>query len=248
MVLLLAGVGGMAHGLSHGHWLPAAGNAAVIGIAMWGLRLPHRHDTTLPQTPRLTGPADPPGATQIPPPATSTNPAPCPDPTWQEAVFNTTGTAHGQLPAVDSFTLTGHLDTTPTGATAHLSLTLPPAIHASTPAVIDALLTTGHQLLHDHGLTDHPLPEVDMMSVQCTRTPPSTHPDTTFTVHITNDLATGTSSITMNPQQPQTTPHQVLLITATLLAGAEHLLDHPHQRICSSACRNDRNDSLSTLP
>lgn len=228
VILLLIGLGGMVHGLGHGHWLPVAGNAAVMAIAAWGLRLPYRHVAALRQVLPRTGATDAPELPQTIPPSTGTHPAPCPNPLLPEPLINTTDTLNGQLPAVSSFTLNGHHHSTPTGTTAHLSLALPPATKVSTTAVIDVLLTIGHRLLHDHGLADHTLPDVDVTSVDRTNTPPRHHLGTTFTVHISNDLATYSSSITTNPGQPQVTSHQVLLIAATLLAGADQLLDHPH--------------------
>lgn len=228
VILLLIGLGGMVHGLGHGHWLPITGNAAIMAIAAWGLRLPHRRAVALRQVLPRTAATDAPEPPQTSPSSTGANPAPRPNPLLPAPMINTTGTLDRQLPAMDSFALTGHHHATPTGATAHLTLTLPPATKVSTTAVIDALLTVGHRLLHDHGLADHTLPDVDVTSVDRTDTPPRHHLGTTFTVHITNDLATCTSSITTNPGQPQVSPHHVLLIAATLLAGADHLLDRPH--------------------
>ncbi|MEX5237428.1 hypothetical protein [Kocuria arenosa] len=71
------------------------------------------------------------------------------------------------------------------------------------------------------------MPTVEVIAVDRADKQPATIPATGFTVHITNDLATRHSDITLDAHQSLGTENRVLLIAATLLAGAEHLLDYP---------------------
>ncbi|MHC5560838.1 hypothetical protein ACYSMR_17925 (plasmid) [Kocuria sp. U4B] len=145
---------------------------------------------------------------------------------------------------VGSFALTGRITRSAAGTAAGLTVVLPEDTDVTTTAVVAALLTTGHRILTEHDLTHQPLPEVEVTTVDRTAKPPTTTPATGFTVRVTNDLSTCSSHITVEPNQPLATKDGTLLIAASLLAGAEHLLEGPDRpfphRTTSSRRRRGR--------
>ena len=126
---------------------------------------------------------------------------------------------------VGSFVIIGRIQHRATGSTGRLTLILPATTEVTPTPVVDALLTTGHRILTDHHLTHHRLPEVDVTTVDRAEKHPTTTPPTGFTVHVTNDLTTGHSTITIDADQLLATREGTLLIAAALLAGADRLLD-----------------------
>ncbi|MEX5258120.1 hypothetical protein [Kocuria arenosa] len=128
---------------------------------------------------------------------------------------------------VGSFAIIGRIHHRATGTTGRLTLILPADTDLTPALVVDALLTAGHQILTDHHLTHHRLPEVGITTVDRAETHPTTTPPTGFTVHVTNDLTTRHSGITIDADQLLATQEGTLLIVAALLAGADRLLDDP---------------------
>ena len=125
---------------------------------------------------------------------------------------------------MDRLAITGRLRRDDNSTTGHLSLILPTDTDVTAASVINVLLTAGHRILNEHRLTDQPLPELEVTRVDRTETPP-TNQANGFTVWITNNLTARRSDITINPHQLPIPEDGPLLIAATLLAGAEHLLD-----------------------
>ncbi len=137
-----------------------------------------------------------------------------------------TGTPEG-LPVIGSFTIAGQIEGTATGTAGRLTLILPADLEVTVEPVVASLLTAGHQILDEHRLVQHRLPTVEVTAVDRAEEQPATLPASGFTVHITNDLATRHSEVTMDGPQLTGPEDGALLIAATLLAGAEYLLEDP---------------------
>ena len=229
-LLLVVALTGAAHSLWHGHWLVLGLNAVTLAIAVWGLRLPHPRTTTAEQVPATEIPADPPGGGHPAPSTQATRPLAHPQHVPPEApAHSVTAEAPEELPVVGSFAITGHIHHRATGTTGRLTLILPTDTEVTTTPVVAALLTTGHRILTDHHLTHHRLPEVDLTTVDRAEELPTTTPPAGFTVHVTNDLTTRHSGITIDADQLLATQEGTLLIAAALLAGADRLLDNPNR-------------------
>lgn len=130
-------------------------------------------------------------------------------------------------PLIGSFAIVGRIDTTATGTTGRLTLILPADLDVTGEPVIAALLTAGHQILNEHHLAHHQLPAVEVIVVDRCAERPIALATPGFTVHITNDLTTRHSDMTIDSHQPPGTKGRDLLIAATLVAGGEHLLEDP---------------------
>ena len=226
LILLAVALGGTAHSVWHGHWLIVALHAVTVAIAIWGLRLPHPRPTSTARPSVAGRPADPPSGLEPQPSPRATSPLVHAESYAHETAPITTA-GQKQLPVVGSFAITARVHRTTTGTVGRLTVVLPSATEVAAAPVVAALLTAGDQILKDHGLTHRPLPEVDVTAVDRADQLPTTTPAPGFTVHITNDLITCRSHITVDADQLLGTGDGALLIAATLLAGAEHLLDHP---------------------
>lgn len=227
VILLAVALGGMTHGLWHGHWLIVISHAVTVAIAIWGLRLPHRRATNPDRAPATGRPANPPSGVDPEPSPQGTSPLVRAEsfPLDAAPIISTEG--REQLPAVGSFAITGRIRRTATGTTGRLTVLLPACTEVTAAPVVDALLTAGHQILGDHHLTHRPLPDVEVTAVDRAGRLPTATTESGFTVHVTNNLTTRYSDITAEADQLLGTGDGALLIAATLLAGAEHLLDHP---------------------
>ena len=114
---------------------------------------------------------------------------------------------------------------TTAGTRASLAVAVPDEAPLSTDTLICALLTLGQQVLEEYRLTDQELPEVEVTAVERVATVPATAAATGFTVGITNDLTAKRSTFVLDSDFLLGNDGGVLLAAATLLAGAEHLLD-----------------------
>lgn len=246
VILLVVALGGTAYSIWHGHWPIVVLHAVTVAVAVWGLRLPRRRATSPGRSPDTARAADPPsGVHAMPSPQATSSPVHA-GALRHEATLNTTTEARGQLPVVGSFAITGRIDRTATGPAGRLTVLLPAATEVTAASVVAALLTTGHQVLDDHRLAHRPLPEVDVTAVDRAEKPPTTVLASGFTVHITNDLSTRRSDITVEADQLLGTGDGALLIAATLLAGAEHLLDHPDHPLHHHARAEDGTPAQDT--
>jgi hypothetical protein len=166
------------------------------------------------------------------------------------AATPSTGATEGR-PVIGSFTIAGQIGSTATGTTGRLTLILPADLDVTAGPVIAALLTAGHRILNEHRLAHHPLPVVEVVAVDRAEERPATLSEPGFTVHITNDLTTRHSEVTVEAPQLPSTEGRVLLIAATLLAGAEHLLEDPASSLAPllpQACRHqDRRRGRTSL-
>ena len=114
---------------------------------------------------------------------------------------------------------------TTAGTRASLAVAVPDEAPLSTDTLICALLTLGQQVLEEYRLTDQELPEVEVTAVERVATVPATAAATGFTVGITNDLTVKRSTFVLDSDFLLGNDGGVLLAAATLLAGAEYLLD-----------------------
>ncbi|NVC25177.1 hypothetical protein E7Z53_17275 [Kocuria salina] len=128
-------------------------------------------------------------------------------------------------PVVDSFAVAAQIRMTAAGTRARLAVAVPPEAPVSPNALIAALLTLGQQVLEEYRLTGQPLPEVEVTAVERVETVPAAAATTGFTVGVTNDLAAQRSTLVLDSDFLLGNDGGVLLAAATLLAGAEHLLD-----------------------
>ena len=147
------------------------------------------------------------------------------------------------VPVVDSFAITAQLRMRPTGTTGRLAVALPAEVTVTPAVLVPALLSLGRQVLHDYRLTGHEVPEVEVTAVERVETAPAAARATGFTVGVTNDLAARRSSIVVDSDLLLGTDDGVVLIAATLTAGAEHLMetaDHPDQRSAPATRRSHR--------
>lgn len=133
--------------------------------------------------------------------------------------------ASDEVPVVDSFAVAAQLRMTATGTRARLSVALPAETTATPATLVPAMLSLGQQVLTDYRLTGHGLPEVEVTAVERVETAPAATRATGFTVRVTNDLAARRSSIVVNSDLLLGNDGGLLLIAATLFAGAEHLLE-----------------------
>lgn len=237
VILLVVALWGFHDGFQDGRWLVVTLHAATLAIAIWGLRFPrqptqdrHQASGADEQTGQSPGSRPDPGAGPArswPPPDSSTQGAPV-------SVATTTAPAGGDLPVVASFTVTAQISMIATGTTARLSLVLPQNAKITPTEFVAALLTLGQRVLQEHRLTDRQLPEVEVTAVEQVTTASSSARATGFTVGVTNDLVARRSSIALDLDLLLGNDDGILLIAATLLAGAEHLLevgDPPAHRI-----------------
>jgi hypothetical protein len=129
------------------------------------------------------------------------------------------------LPVVDSFAVAAQIRMTAAGTRARLAVAVPQGAPVSLHALISALLTLGRQVLEEYRLTGQQLPEVEVTAVERVETVPATAAATGFTVGVTNDLEAQRSTLVLDSDFLLGNDDGVLLAAATLLAGAEHLLD-----------------------
>ena len=151
-----------------------------------------------------------------------------------------------ESPVVDSFTVAAQLRMTGPGTRARLSVALPDQTTLTPTALVPALLSLGQHVLTDYRLTGHALPEVQVTAVERVETVPATARATGFTVRVTNDLPARRSSIVVDSDLLLGNDGGVLLIAATLYAGAEHLLesqDSPADRHTPAQRRSPRRRS-----
>ncbi|MEX5257878.1 hypothetical protein [Kocuria arenosa] len=87
------------------------------------------------------------------------------------------------------------------------------------------MLSLGQQVLIDYRLTGHALPEVEVTAVERVETVPAATRETGFTVRVTNDLTARRSSMVVDSDLLLGNDARVLMIAATLYAGADHLLE-----------------------
>jgi hypothetical protein len=128
------------------------------------------------------------------------------------------------VPVVDSFAVAAQLRMTATGTRARLSVVLPAETTATPATLVPALLSLGQHVLTDYRLTGHALPEVQVTAVERAETVPATARETGFTVRVTNDLQARRSFLVVDSDLLGN-DGGVLLIAATLFAGAEYLLE-----------------------
>ncbi len=133
--------------------------------------------------------------------------------------------ASEEVPVVDSFAVAAQLRMTATGTRARLSVALPAETTATPATLVPALLSLGQQVLTDYRLTGHALPEVEVTAVERAETVPATARKTGFTVGVTNDLQARRSFLVVDSDLLLGNDGGVLLIAATLFAGADHLLE-----------------------
>ena len=148
-------------------------------------------------------------------------------------------------PVVDSFAVAARLRMTAAGTRARLAVAVPREAPVSPNALIAALLTLGQQVLEDCRLTGQELPEVQVTAVECVETVPATAAATGFTVGVTNDLEAQRSTLVLDSDFLLGNDGGVLLAAATLLAGAEHLLDPEPADRSRRAGRNHQPSSPS---
>lgn len=129
------------------------------------------------------------------------------------------------LPVVDSFAVAAQIRMTAAGTRARLAVAVPQGAPVNPPTLISALLTLGRQVLEEYRLTGQQLPEVEVTAVERVETVPATAAATGFTVGVTNDLEAQRSTLVLDSDFLLGNDGGVLLAAATLLAGAEHLLD-----------------------
>ncbi|MFC6256053.1 hypothetical protein ACFP5Z_03235, partial [Kocuria oceani] len=130
-----------------------------------------------------------------------------------------------ESPVVDSFTVAAQLRMTGPGTRARLSVALPDQTTLTPTALVPALLSLGQHVLTDYRLTEHELPEVQVTAVERAETVPATARATGFTVRVTNDLEARRSWLVVDSGLLLGNDGGVLLIVATLFAGADHLLE-----------------------
>lgn len=133
--------------------------------------------------------------------------------------------ASDEVPVVDSFAVAAQLRMIGPGTRVRLSMALPAETTATPAALVPALLSLGQQVLTDYRLTGHALPEVQVTAVERVETVPAATRATGFTVRVSNDLQARRSSIVVDSDLLLGNDGGVLLIAATLYAGAEHLLE-----------------------
>ncbi len=129
------------------------------------------------------------------------------------------------LPVVDSFAVAAQIRMTAAGTRARLAVAVPQEAPVNPHTLISALLTLGRQVLEEYRLTGQQLPEVEVTAVERVETVPATAAATGFTVGVTNDLEAQRSTLVLDSDFLLGNDGGVLLAAATLLAGAEHLLD-----------------------
>ena len=147
----------------------------------------------------------------------------------------------GEVPVVGSFAVAAQLRKTTAGTTARVIVALPEDVKITPAALVPALLSLGQQVLLDYRLSGHELPEVEVTAVERVETAPTTVTATGFTLGVINDLAARRSAIAVDSDLLLGNDGGVLLIAATLLAGAEHLLeagDHSTDRPAPTRSRS----------
>lgn len=231
-VLLGVALIGITHGSWRGHWLTVALHAVTMTVAIWGLRLPHQQNArgerltaATGSTVRVSGTHPDPSPQHV---SSPNRPEPSP---YETPTHSTTTEGLPEIPAVDSFAITGRTHRTVTGVTGHLTVVLPVNIEVAATPVVNALLTAGHRILHEHRLTHQPLPAIEVTGVDRAEKPSTPTPAHGFTVDVTNNLTTCHSHITIEAPSSMNTEEGALLIAATLLAGAEHLLERPDRTL-----------------
>lgn len=148
-----------------------------------------------------------------------------------------------EVPVVGSFAVAAQLRMTTTGTTARLTVALPEELKLTPATLVPALLSLGQQVLIDYRLTERQLPEVEVTAVERVETVPTTATATGFTLGVINNLEAKRSTIAVDSDLLLGNDDGVLLIAATLLAGADHLLDtgdHPTDRPAPTRSRSSR--------
>lgn len=136
-------------------------------------------------------------------------------------------------PVVESFAIAAQIRMTAAGTTVRLTIALPDEVTVTASGFVPALLTLGQRVLEEHRLTGRELPEVEVTAVERAETLPASAAATGFTVGVTNDLAAQRSTVVLDLDYLLGNDGGVLLVAATLFAGAEHLLaggDKPAHR------------------
>lgn len=128
-------------------------------------------------------------------------------------------------PVVDSFAVAAQVRMNTAGTTARLLIALPEGVKITPAEMVPTMLTLGQRVLEEYRLTGQELPEVDVTAVERVEVIPATAAATGFTVGVTNDRASRSSSIVLDSDLLLGNDGGVLLAAATLLAGAAHLLD-----------------------
>lgn len=146
------------------------------------------------------------------------------------------------VPVVDSCAVAAQIRMTAAGTRAHLAIAVPQEAELSPNALVSTLLTLGQQVLEAYRLTGQALPEVEVTGVQRVETVPATAAATGFTVGVTNDLEAQRSKLVLDSDFLLGNDGGVLLVAATLLAGAEYLLD-PEPALRSSRPGRNRQPS-----
>ncbi|GGG68737.1 hypothetical protein GCM10011374_36430 [Kocuria dechangensis] len=128
-------------------------------------------------------------------------------------------------PVVESFAIAAQIRMTAAGTTVRLTIALPDEVTVTASGFVPALLTLGQRVLEEHRLTGRELPEVEVTAVERAEELPAGARTTGFTVGVINDMAARRSSIVLDSDFLLGNDGGVLLAAATLLAGAEHLLE-----------------------
>lgn len=133
--------------------------------------------------------------------------------------------AVGNTPVVDSFSIAAQVRMTSAGTRARLIVALPQDVLAPAATLVPALLSLGQQVLQQYRLIGQQLPEVEATAVERTETLPASAVATGFTVAVTNDRQAQRSTLVLDSDYLLGNEGGVLLVAATLFAGAEHLMD-----------------------
>ena len=133
--------------------------------------------------------------------------------------------AGGNVLDVVSFAVAVQIRMSAVGTRARLAVAVSQDARVSSNTLISTLLTLGRQVLEEYRLTGQELPEVEVTAVERVETVPATAAAAGFTVGVTNDLEAKRSMLVLDSDFLLGNDGGVLLAAATLLAGAEHLLD-----------------------
>jgi len=127
-------------------------------------------------------------------------------------------------PVVASFAVAGQIRVMSAGTTARLQLALSEDVKTTSSELVPALLTLGQRVLEERRLLGRELPEVDVTGIERVREVPSSARTTGFTVAVTNDFSTRRSRIAVDSDLLMVDDGGALLVAATLIGAAEHLL------------------------
>jgi hypothetical protein len=101
---------------------------------------------------------------------------------------------------------------------------LPEDVRAPAATRVAALLSLGQQGWAQHRLTGHQLPEVDVTAVEPAETMPASAAAADPTADLTARLTAQRSTVVLDSDYLRGNDGAVLLLAATVLAGAEHLM------------------------